>query len=90
MPFLSLSAFEHNNIPEISTERLSGELKASGSMILAFLKVFPFVCLQMFVKEGTLMKVLKKSRLPRHLFLVLFSTILFRLSSKLVSLIVVC
>lgn len=75
--FVILSAFEHNNIPEISTERLSDELKARWSMFLTFLKVFPFVCLQMFVKEGTLMKVLKKSRLPRHLFLVLFSPILF-------------
>lgn len=31
--------------------------------------------LQMFVKEGTLMKVSKKSRQPRHLFLVIICTI---------------
>lgn len=51
-------------------------------MILTFVKVFPFVCLQMFVKEGTLMKVLKKSRLPRHLFLVLSPPLLSSNSAK--------
>lgn len=41
---------------------IQGDPDSIGCVLLCFL--------QMFVKEGTLMKVSKKSRQPRHLFLV--------------------
>lgn len=51
-----------------ATAPACGQLSQSQTCRDVFLRVLRF--LQMFVKEGTLMKVSKKSRQPRHLFLV--------------------